>query len=168
MDKFMDKLLLRIILIKEALDHKYLNYEYYLEYYDKNLSYIIDNEDKLNALLLQSIYKYPNEKILKYFDIPEIRYLYLDSRHDSSIYDIDYSSNILDLYLDNKSALSWPDNMNNKMMIRFYGVYDINLNKIPKWWVYHQLIIEDDLSLSITADKKEVKFSFSKLEFISI
>ena len=45
----MDKLLLIIILIKEALDHKYLAYEYYLEHYDKNVSYIIDNEDKLNA-----------------------------------------------------------------------------------------------------------------------
>lgn len=162
----MDIKLVRILLIKEALDYRYLNYKYYLEQYDEYAYKLINKKSKLNELLLQYINEYSNDKVLKYLDIPEIRYLLLDGFHDSSIFKVDYSSNILDIYLDNKGSLSWPDNIKNKMIMRFYGVYDINLTRIPKWWVEHELSIkEDNLSLSIRADKKEVTFTFSKVEF---
>ncbi len=164
------ELIKKIILLKEALDPKYIDYERYLEAYDKK-AYKLIGKNGLNTLLDEYIKKCTHKEIISYFDSPEIRYLYFMSGgfHEAKIFNVVYTKKYLDIYLDGSQATSWPKDMNNKIILVFYGAKNVEVDKLPSFFDGCEIqALNKRLFINISSTCKSCSFSFKDIKFVNV
>ncbi len=163
-------LIKKIILIKEALNSKYIYYEEYLKAYDKR-AYNLIEKNGLETLLDEYIKKCTHKEIISYFDSPEIRYLYLltGGFHEAKIFNVEYTKKYLDIYLDGQNALCWPKGVTSKIIIRFFGAKDVNVDKLPSFFDGNEIqLLNNKLYITISSMCKSSSFRFDDVKFINI
>ena len=145
------ELIKKIILIKEA--------------------YKLIGKNGLNTLLDEYIKKCTHKEIISYFDSPEIRYLYFMSGgfHEAKIFNVVYTKKYLDIYLDGLDALCWPKGVNSKIIIRFFGVKNANIDKLPSFLDGNEIqFLDNKLFINISSMCKSSSFKFDSVNFINI
>lgn len=164
------ELIKKIILIKEALNPKYIYYERYMQAYDKK-AYNLIGKNGLETLLDEYIKKCTHKELLRYFDSPEIRYLYFMSGgfHEAKIFNVEYTKKFLDIYLDGLDALCWPKGVNSKIIIRFFDAKDVYVDKLPSFFDGNEIqLLDNKLFINISSMCKSCSFSFKDVKFYNI
>lgn len=158
-------LLNKIILIKESLDPKYIDYKYYLKEYDKK-AYNLLNSEEIKNLLYQYENKCSFKEVLKHLDSPEVRYLFFSSFHDAKIYNIEYTRKALYIYLNGSQATSWPEGLKTKIILEFIGAKDVYVDKLPSFFDNHELqVLNNSFFITISSTCKSSGFSFKDIKF---
>ena len=158
----------RIILIKESLDPKYIDYKYYLKEYDKR-AYNLIGKEEIKDLLVQYENKCSFKEILKHLDSPEVRYLYFSSFHDAKIYNIEYTRKSLYIYLNGSQATSWPEGLKTKIILEFIGAKDVYVDKLPSFFDTCELqFLNNSFFITISSTCKSSSFSFKDVNFYNV
>ncbi len=160
----------KIILIKEILNPKYIvRCEECLKYDDRKAYNLINDKEKLKELLNTYENNCNFKEILKYLDSPEIRYLYYSTFHDAKIYNVEYTSKALYIYLNGSQATSWPLNMKNKIILVFYVAKDVLVDKLPSFFDSCELqFLNKRIFINISSTCKSCSFSFKDVKFIDV
>lgn len=160
----------KIILIKEILNPKYIaRCDEMLKNYDRRAFNLINNKEELNDLLKEYEKMCSFKELLEKLDSPEIRYLYSSSFHDSKIYNVEYTSKALYIYLNGAQATSWPLNMKNKIILIFYGAKDVYVDKLPSFFDSCELqVLNKRIHINISSTCKSCSFNFKDVKFIDV
>jgi len=161
----------KIILIKEALNPKYIYYERYLKEYDKRAYNMLNNKEGLTSLLNSYENKCTYKGILNHLDSPEIRYLYFMTSgfHEAQIFNVEYTKKALYIYLDGHEALCWPNGMKSKIILEFKGAKDVYVDKIPSFFDGNKLQLADkSFAITISSTCKSCSFNFKDVKFIDV
>ena len=160
----------KIILIKEVLDPKYIvRCEDSLRYDDRKAYNLINDKEKLKELLNVYENSCGLKEIFKYLDSPEVRYLYCSSFHDAKIYNVEYTSKALYIYLNGSQATSWPKDMNSKIILVFYGAKNVEVDKLPSFFDSCEIqALNKRLFINISSTCKSCSFSFKDVKFVNV
>ncbi len=160
----------KIILIKEILNPKYIaRCDEVLKNYDRKAYNLINDKEKFMNLLNEYEKRCNFKELLEKLDSPEIRYLYISSFHDSKIYNIEYTSKALYIYLNGSQSLDWPLNMKNKIALVFYGAKDVYVDKLPSFFDSCELqFLNKRIFINISSTCKSCSFNFKDVKFIDV
>lgn len=163
------ELLKKIILIKEALDPKYIYFEDYLKHYDRKAFNVINDKEKLVNILNNYENLFTYKELLKPIDKPEIRYLYFSDFHDAKIYNVEYTNKALYIHLNGSQALAWPKGMKEKMIVEFKGAKDVLVDKLPSYFDACDIqLLGKKYMITISSTCKSCSFKCDDVKFISV